>query len=651
MNDAMTRVPPSKREIAEVRRGEPLEQYRRTAAARVLDKRERDGMLKALERVLVGIYAHLPLKQARYGFDPVQRLRILRPQVKAMSDAEFNAEIGDIFANLRDAHTVYLRPGAKNRVVVLPFMLEMFGSVESPRYLVSKVEPNVDQPKFVRGVEVETWNGVPIDRVVQRHGESEAGGRADSMRGWAIMTLTSRSLEKCDMPDEDHVTIGFRTVDANGVPTGDRQLATFEWTVVDTSEVKDWLAKRSDPATGGARIKALNPTAAAVKRAKQLLFASNTLSGEAGPQPGISLETKIEGTIAPLTTTLPEYLKAGTIQGTGPGEIFGYLRLFHFDVRSAAEFLRELQRLLRQMPPRGLIIDIRENPGGVVIAAEVALQFLTPRIIEPVRFSMVATDFARDFCRQEANQEDFGKMLPSLEAAISNGERYSAPFPITDPRKCNMAGQVYGGPVVLITSATTYSSGDIFAAGFVDNDIGKMVCIGHSTGAGGACVLNYNQIRDAFGFGRDRLPELPEGAGLTFALARATRSGPNLGVPIEDVGVPSPEIHVPTRDDLLYENRDLLKKCVGMLRTMPRTFLQCTPNLDRGVIEVVTEGLDQLDVRINGKNLASAEVRDGATYEIPLPEERIRCVEVCGLSEGKLKQRRVMDDSISLPDA
>ena len=55
---------------------------------------------------------------------------------------------------------------------------------------------------------------------------------------------------------------------------------------------------------------------------------------------------------------------------------------------------------------------------------------------------MVATDFARDFCRQEANQEDFGKMLPSLEAAISNGERYSAPFPITDPRKCNMAGEV-----------------------------------------------------------------------------------------------------------------------------------------------------------------------------------------------------------------
>src|SRR5512147_1524279 len=148
MNDAMTHVPPSQREIAEVRRGEPLAQYRRAAAARILDKRERDDMLRALERVLVGIYAHLPLKQARYGFDPVQRLRILRPQVKAMSDAEFNAEIGDIFANLRDAHTVYLRPGAKNRVVVLPFMLEMFGSVDSPRYLVSKIEPNVDQPKF-----------------------------------------------------------------------------------------------------------------------------------------------------------------------------------------------------------------------------------------------------------------------------------------------------------------------------------------------------------------------------------------------------------------------------------------------------------------------------------------------------------------------
>lgn len=310
MNNAATHVYPSKEAIAEVRRGEPVAQYRCAAAENILDGRERDVLLKVLERVLVGIYAHLPLKQARFGFDPVQRLRILRPQVRAMSDAEFHAEIGNIFASLRDAHTVYLRPGARNRVAVLPFMLEMFGSVEHPRYLVSQIEPDVRRGQFVRGVEVETWNDDPIDRVVQRHGESEAGGRADSMRGWAIMTLTSRSLEKCDMSDEDRVTIGFRTVDATGVPTGDRQFTTFEWMVIDTTEVKDWLAKRSEPATGGARIKALNPTAAAVKRAKQLLFASNTLSGEAAPRPAISFETKIAGNFYPARAVSPSHREA-----------------------------------------------------------------------------------------------------------------------------------------------------------------------------------------------------------------------------------------------------------------------------------------------------------------------------------------------------
>ena len=39
---------------------------------------ERLRLIDGIERVLEGVYTHLPLKRARYGFDPVQRLRILR---------------------------------------------------------------------------------------------------------------------------------------------------------------------------------------------------------------------------------------------------------------------------------------------------------------------------------------------------------------------------------------------------------------------------------------------------------------------------------------------------------------------------------------------------------------------------------------------
>src|SRR5688500_12152316 len=46
-----------------------------------LTRAERLRLIEGLELVLEGVYTHLPLKRARYGFDPIQRLRILRTQV------------------------------------------------------------------------------------------------------------------------------------------------------------------------------------------------------------------------------------------------------------------------------------------------------------------------------------------------------------------------------------------------------------------------------------------------------------------------------------------------------------------------------------------------------------------------------------------
>ena len=61
--------------------------------------------------MLDGVYTHLPLKRARYGIDPVQRLRILRSQVDELSDEAFHIELADVVTRLRDAHTRYAGPG------------------------------------------------------------------------------------------------------------------------------------------------------------------------------------------------------------------------------------------------------------------------------------------------------------------------------------------------------------------------------------------------------------------------------------------------------------------------------------------------------------------------------------------------------------
>jgi len=163
---------------------------------------ERLRLIDGIERVLEGVYTHLPLKRARYGFDPVQRLRILRTQLDELAEDGFHSELAEIVTRLRDAHTRYTGPTSlAHKVAALPFLVEMFGPVEGPTYVVTKVGRGLD-PAFKPGVVLEYWNGVPFDRAVQRYSDREVGGRPDTQRAWALQSLTLRSLQYGPPPDE-----------------------------------------------------------------------------------------------------------------------------------------------------------------------------------------------------------------------------------------------------------------------------------------------------------------------------------------------------------------------------------------------------------------------------------------------------------------
>ena len=125
---------------------------------------------------------------------------------------------------------------------------------------------------------------------------------------------------------------------------------------------------------------------------------------------------------------------------------------------------------------------------------------------------------------------------------------------------------MYGGPVVLVGDSTTYSSGDLFSAGFVDNRIGPFICVGSATGAGGANVWSYGELRQALAGSPAALPALPDGIGLVVFVPACDPRACQRRLPIEDVGVAGTP-YAMTRDDLLYDNRDLIGTCVAMLRT------------------------------------------------------------------------------------
>lgn len=94
---------------------------------------ERLRLIDGIETVLDGVYTHLPLKRARYGFDPIQRLRILRTQAEELTDDGFHSEVADIVTRLRDAHTRYAGLNSlAGKVAALPFLVEMIGTLEAP---------------------------------------------------------------------------------------------------------------------------------------------------------------------------------------------------------------------------------------------------------------------------------------------------------------------------------------------------------------------------------------------------------------------------------------------------------------------------------------------------------------------------------------
>lgn len=653
---------PTSPELAEVRRRQHGDLTAlvsaRARAEEALSVAERRAMVDTFVTVIEGLYAHLPLKRARYGIDPVQRLRLLRDGGIAMSEADFHAELGSIVTGLRDAHTRYQGfGGAAGQVAVLPFLVETYGPGSGPSYIVSKVGPPdlVGEATFLPGVELLSWSGVPFDRAVQRWADNETGGRPDARRARALLSLTFRSLEFGPPPDEKWVIIGYRAAD------GTEREVRLPWRVISPDVAPTAVGQpvpRADAGTAAlngsppqprtrrrasrsrsiAAALALDPAAEAVRRARQLMFAPEVwwTATRAGDVPAVTtVPGPRRGDSSALESRMPDVLSARSVS-TPSGEI-GYLRIWSFSVNDDEAFVREVARLVDKLPTNGLVVDVRSNPGGLVWAAERALQLFTPQPIAPGRFSWLATDVTRALVANPVAAVDGrGGWARSLSDAVSTGDAYSQGLPLTDPEACNDIGQRYGGPVICVADANTYSAGDLFSAGFVDNRLGELVTVGEATGAGGANVWDDGLVRQALAGTRFGLPDLPAGVGFTVAVRRFTRVGSAAGSLVEDLGVPGDTNYTMTRTDLVEGNRDLLAWCAARLAAVPHSSLRVSERA--GTLVVRSSGLDHIDLftdRHPWTTLAPA----AGPQRLPVPEGA-RMVEVVGWVGLEITQRR-----------
>lgn len=570
----------------------------RTALAPAMTVPIGTRLIEVAIELLEKVYVNLPMKRSMYAVNPVQRLRLLQRRLsgaRALSEREFYNEMLSVFLQMRDLHTQFVMPEPfRSATASLGFRLERCVEADTFKYLVSRLDPDAPRyPGFVRGAEVTHWNGVPIARAVAANAERESGGNTAARHARGLEALTIRWLGVSLLPDEDWVDIRYLS------PRGTRQTprtARFQWTVFQEPTVgeKDVAARARSLHVG------LDIRGEVQRKVRQYLLGAS----RPARQP--------RETATGVRSYMPEHFPSCRDVRTPRGTV-AYVRIASFNVEDDGPFVNEFIRIIGELSQHGLIIDVRGNPGGLIHAGERLLQLLTPRRIEPCRFHFLNSAHTERLTRRRT----FRPWNDSIGQAVETGAEYSQGLPLQRLERYNDIGQKYQGPVVLVTDALCYSATDVFAAGFQDNGIGRVLGVDEFTGAGGANVWEYALISRMLGLRGRFPPHLPNGASFTFAVRRATRVGPASGAPLEDIGVRADEVHQFTRADVLNGNVDLIRHAGRMLARMPRqrlTAVQSGPS----AFQVDCENVERVDAYLSGRPLTSTPVR-GRAFEMALP--------------------------------
>lgn len=611
-----------------------------------------DDRQRIVEQALIIMeqnYVHLPLKKAMHAVDPVQRLRLLlhrleqTPPDRLPEETEFHREMTEIFTSVRDLHTNYFLPAPfAQRVAFLPFMIADYIEDCARKYLVARVASDFSHPTFEPGVELLHWNGAPMRRAIASNAQRFAGSNMDARHARGVAAMTTRPLLRELPPDEEWVVVGYRSL------AGKIEEVRFDWMVATPPEIPTGGPAEAKDESVFAATCGIDAELDMLHRARAALFRPRVVRAAESAQRRVKAT---EGGSDALPTTMPAVLRArpiDTVHGT-----FGYVGIRTFAISDADRFMKEFVRLIEALPQNGLVLDVRGNGGGNILAGEQLLQVLTPHRVEPATFQFVNSSLNLRLCRRHGATSTLANLSawkPSIEQSIETGAVFSNAFPISSPQACNTIGQRYHGPVILVTDALCYSTTDIFAAGFQDHKIGDILGVDGNTGAGGANVWKHEFLPEAFA-GPDPDPAspykpMPNGSALRVALRRTLRVGPNAGVPVEDIGVIPDQPHSITRDDILRDNRDLFAAAAALLVTKPVYELKAAavPAAGNTVqIQVATKNLDRLDAFVNRRPQHSIDLQSSTANLIITKPSATACrLHLEAYAQGKLKANRIL---------
>lgn len=415
---------------------------------------------------------------------------------------------------------------------------------------------------FRVGAEVTRWNGVPIEQAIEINAANFRGANRDAYLAQGLQYLCTRPAHRARPPAEAFVLVTYRPAPGGQRKQGRKPVereARFEWGFYSnglesvgesrhtSARARDRFRNRflvpevsvGDSVKGRPRkvanrryqsardvLDACGQFAsdmAAVQRSRrsrkdaerQLLYEKDP-SGARSTSPFPRLDRAVDETLMlaklvergiasagghrysaglrPLRDRRAPNFYAGRVSHRRVD--YGYIRLHSFETDTPETLVRQFANTLKELDDTaGLILDIRDNPGGNVRACEGILQALAKKRLPPIPWEFINTKSTLKLVEESALK----KYAPSMREAIATGAVYSQGFPEPqDPASEDLIGCYKRKNIVLVVNALCYSASDVFAAGFQDHKLGKVLGVDGRTGAGGAIVTRHSDLKDFF---------------------------------------------------------------------------------------------------------------------------------------------------------
>lgn len=465
--------------------------------------------------------------------------RLIRRQTEETSTFDFHNSVQNAMASFHDLHFQYFPPPPlRLAVATLGFTVShYFPHPNSPRpeYIVSDFVPGFKFPPcLVKGAHVLKVDGVPIHRALKRLGESTYGSNDAAKFRMALDALTIRQPSQDQLPKREYVKITTRSPS-----TGKICKSTIPWAF----SLSGFVALSSSS-------KAIAKGLPHMNRFRAKPSAVHTL-GDA------------RRTYLNVTAPHDLYISA-SIAHTSRGDI-GVLKVVGFPLRPDNETIREFTRVLKALPQNGLVIDARDNLGGTASQCAMLTNLISnvsiPRLPMTPRASKLLLDMLNTPTTDQYAVEVLERMRTGIENAVDAGEFYTGPVSdIVRYHSLDEYGrlqQVYHGRVVTLTSALTYSAGDVFSLMQKDLNASYVIGVDETTGGGGAgfiSLLMSNGSHPSL-FNKPFAP----GAELFVPAMRYYRAGEKTGGLVEHFGIEPHERYWKTKADVLDGDKDLFE--------------------------------------------------------------------------------------------